>query len=113
MNITIRPVKKTDLDELFSMLQELAEHENEVAALGITREDLEREFFGLGADWQGLVAADNNDHPIGLLFYSFANLIRSLNQGPMIQIDDLYIKPAFRKKGVGQQLLHELALIAQ
>jgi hypothetical protein len=55
------------------MLQELAEHEKEAAALGITREDLEQEFFGVGADWQGLTAVDNTDHPIGLLFYSFAN----------------------------------------
>jgi GNAT superfamily N-acetyltransferase len=31
----------------------------------------------------------------------------------MIQIDNLYIKSAFRKTGVGQQLLYELEWIAE
>jgi GNAT superfamily N-acetyltransferase len=74
---------------------------------------LEKDLFGADADWNGLIAVDAKDEPIGLLFYSITNLFRAYNQGAMIQIDELYVKPDARKKGVGKALLKSLAKLAQ
>ena len=110
--ITIRSIQHKDLEEVFSMLLELVEHENMMDRFTMTREVLEKDLFEAYADWQGLVAVDEKDRPVGLLLYSIANLFRAYNQGAMIQIDELYVRPVFRKQGIGEALLMKLAAIA-
>ena len=103
--ITIRSIQHKDLEEVFSMLLELVEHENMMDRFTMTREVLEKDLFEAYADWQGLVAVDEKDRPVGLLLYSIANLFRAYNQGAMIQIDELYVRPVFRKQGIGEVIM--------
>lgn len=44
--------------------------------------------------------------------YSLSFFNYSTWQGPCLSVDDLYVRPSFRNKGVGTTLLHELAVEA-
>lgn len=109
----IRPATRADLDIIFEMLTALVIHEGLQARFQMTRIRLETELFGENADWNCLVATDGSDLPIGLCLYTFANISRAFNTTAMIQIDDLYVDPAWRKKGVGEELVTALARIAK
>ncbi len=110
---TIRPVSVTDLDQLFSMLVDLVKHEGSFERFKLTRNRLENELFGINADWHCLVAADSSENLLGFCLYTFANINRAFNLSPMIQVDDLYVSPAFRNLKIGQNLIYQLALIAK
>lgn len=109
----IRAVKIEDLDQLFIMLVDLAEHEGLTERFKLTRERLENELFGTNADWNCLVATDIHGKLIGFCLYSIANINRAFNLTPMIQIDDLYISPEYRSAKIGYKLVYQLALIAK
>jgi GNAT superfamily N-acetyltransferase len=108
-----RPVKQSDLDLLFAMLKDLVNHEGLVERFKMTRKRLEEELFGLHADWYCLIATDLQDNPIGFCLYTIANINRAFNTSPMIQLDDLYVKPEWRKSRIGQNLIVHLARIAK
>lgn len=112
-NPTIRPAEKSDLDMLFAMLKELVNHEGLVERFKMTRKRLEEELFSLNSDWHCLIATDLQDNPIGFCLYTITNINRAFNTSPMIQVDDLYVKPEWRKSGVGQNLMLHLARIAE
>lgn len=109
----IRVVLKADLDQLFTLLLDLAQHEGLSERFKLTRERLEDELFGVNADWNCIVATDRYGKLIGFCFYSFANINRAFNVSPMIQIDDLYVSPEYRNAKVGYNLVYQLALIAK
>ncbi len=110
---TIRKVTKADLNQLFSLLCDLTQHEGNAQRFKMTLPRLERELFGPQADWHCLIAADHDDKAIGFCLYTFANINRAFNTSPMIQVDDLYICPSYRQQGIGKALFYELALIAK
>jgi GNAT superfamily N-acetyltransferase len=109
----IREVELNDLDQLFSMLEDLVRYEGIFDRFKMTRRRLEEELFGLNADWHAVVAADLTKQVIGFCLYSFANISRAFNLTPMIQIDDLYVSPDYRRSGIGHELVKELAQIAK
>ncbi|QDQ41009.1 GNAT family N-acetyltransferase [Legionella geestiana] len=113
IDYTIRTVRVDDLDQLFNMLVDLVKYEGSFERFKLTRERLERELFGLNADWNCLVAADSHEKLLGFCLYTFANINRAFNVSPMIQVDDLYISPEFRNAKIGFNLMYQLALIAQ
>ncbi|CEG56900.1 GNAT family N-acetyltransferase [Legionella fallonii] len=110
---SLRAVKTVDLDSLFSMLVELVKYEGIYERFKLTRDRLEEELFGTNADWNCLVAVDMDEHLIGFCLYTFANINRAFNISPMIQIDDLYVHPQYRRAGLGQLLLKEMGSIAR
>jgi ribosomal protein S18 acetylase RimI-like enzyme len=108
----IRAVSRIDLDQLFGMLIDLVKHEGSFDRFKLTRERLENELFGINADWNCLIAADSNQKVLGFCLYTYSNINRAFNISPMIQIDDLYVSPEFRKAKIGHNLISELCLIA-
>lgn len=109
----IRPALAMDLDQLFTMLNDLAHHEGLTDHFKLTKTRLEQELFGMNADWNCLVATDSLENVMGFCFYTYTSINRVYNPSPMIQIDDLYIAPNYRKAKIGHKLIHELAVIAQ
>ena len=107
--LTIRPATVADVPLILQFIRELAEYEREPQAAVATAADLLRDGFGPEpkfrvdiAEWLG--------EPAGFAFY-FWNY--STWQGkPGLYLEDLFVRPRFRGKGIGKALLVHLARVA-
>ena len=107
--LTIRPATASDISLIQQFTRDLAEYEREPEAAVATQEDLLRDGFGPEPKYR-CVIAEWNGEPAGFAFF-FYNY--STWQGkPGLYLEDLFVKPSFRGKGIGKALLLHLAKIA-
>ncbi|MCA1828834.1 MAG: N-acetyltransferase family protein [Myxococcales bacterium] len=106
--LVIRKAEAKDVPLMLQFIRELAEYEREPQAVTATEADLLRDGFGpspryfcLVAEWSGT--------PAGFAFY-FHSYSTWLGRWGLY-LEDLFVRPAFRGKGVGKGLLVELARI--
>ena len=107
--LNIRKATPTDIPLILEFIRELAEYERLLDQAVATPEDLLRDgfsgepkFFAEIADWNGKPAG------FALWFYNYSTF-----QGrPGIYLEDLFVRPQFRKKGIGKALLVHLARVA-
>lgn len=105
----IRPAIAADVPLIAQLIRELADYERAPDEAKASEADLLRDGFGaepryrcLLAEWAGA--------PAGFAFY-FYNY--STWQGrPGLYLEDLFVRPEFRGRGLGKSLLIELARIA-
>lgn len=107
--LRIRPATEADVDLILQFIRDLAEYEREPQAAVATADDIIRDgfrgtpkFWVLIAEWNGATA--------GFAFYFF-NYSTWIGK-PGLFLEDLFVKPEFRGKGIGKALLAELARIA-
>jgi len=106
----IRPATEDDVPIILSLIRELAEYERlsheVVATEGLLRESL----FGERRGPEVLIACCKGA-PAGfaLFFHSFSTFLGR----PGIYLEDLYVKPEFRGRGIGRALLTHLARLAK
>ncbi len=107
MGITIRSATREDASQIFAMIQALAEYEK-LTVRG-TAEALADHLFGdrpfihaLIAEWEGQVAG------FALYFYNYSTFLTKLG----IYLEDLFVLPAYRRRGIATALLEELKRIA-
>lgn len=113
MQFTIRKIEPKDTDVVYKLLIELALHEKIKDKLKLTPEKMQHDLFSDYADWHGFVVDNEEVGVIGFCLFTIANINRSYNTSPMLNIDDLYIKPAFRQYGLGKRLLAAIGNIAK
>src|SRR5512142_918259 len=107
--LNMRPAVPDDIPLILQLIRELAEYEREPQAAVATAADLMRDGWGpepkfrcLIAEWDGAPAA------FALYFWNYSTW-----QGrPGLYLEDLFVRPAFRGRGIGKALLVELAQIA-
>jgi GNAT superfamily N-acetyltransferase len=107
--LKIRPATEKDVELILQFIRDLAEYEREPQAAIATPEDIIRDGFRgnpkfrvLIAEWDGV--------PAGFAFFFF-NYSTWLGK-PGLFLEDLFVKPELRGKGIGKALLAELAKIA-
>jgi GNAT superfamily N-acetyltransferase len=107
--LTLRPATPSDVPAILGFIRELALYEREPDAVLTTEADLLRDgfteprrFHCLMAEWDGT--------PVGfaLYFYNYS----TWEGRPGIYLEDLYVQPAQRGKGIGKSILTRLAAIA-
>ncbi len=106
---TIRPGAASDVQLILRFIRELAEYEREPAAVTATEADLLRDGFGPDPKFR-VVIAEWEGKPAGfaLFFYNYSTW-----QGrPGLYLEDLFVRPEFRGRGIGKQLLAHLAQLA-
>lgn len=109
MSINLRKATKDDIDLILFFIKELAIYEKEPEAAVATREDLLRDGFG-EKPYFHVVIAEYNNEPAGFAFYFF-NYSTWLGKAGLY-LEDLFVIPSFRGKGIGKALLVKLAQIA-
>jgi GNAT superfamily N-acetyltransferase len=107
--LNIRPALAADIPLIQQFIRDLAEYEREPEAAVATQEDLLRDGFGPEPKYR-CVIAEWSGEPAGFAFF-FYNY--STWQGkPGLYLEDLFVKPTFRGKGIGKSLLLHLAKVA-
>lgn len=108
--LEIRPVRRGDESRVLELIRELAEYERLADAVEATPELLADALFGdravaecLLADWEGEVVG------FALYFRNFSTFVGR----PGLYLEDLYVCPSHRGRGIGKALLKTLAGIAR
>jgi GNAT superfamily N-acetyltransferase len=107
--LNIRKGTIADIPLILELIRELAEYEREPQQAVATAEDLRRDGFSAEprfhveiAEWGGEPAG------FALWFFNYSTW-----QGkPGLYLEDLFVRPRFRKKGIGKALLAYLAKVA-
>lgn len=108
--VQIVPASERDVPLIFSFICKLAEYEKLSHEVVATEDGLRDGLFGARPVAEVLLAYWA-DQPAGFALY-FPNFSTFLGQ-PGIYLEDLFVEPAFRGKGIGKALLTRLAQIAQ
>jgi GNAT superfamily N-acetyltransferase len=105
----IRPAQAEDTAAIFSLIQALADYENLSDHVTGSPSDLAQHLFGDRPLITAIVAT-TPDQIIGfaLYFYNYSTFLTK----PGLYLEDLFVLPEYRGKGVGKALLTELAKIA-
>src|SRR5271169_2412492 len=107
--LTIRPATAADVPLILEFIRELAEYEREPQAAVATKAGLLRDGFGPEPKFR-VDIAEWSGEPAGFALY-FWNY--STWQGkPGLYLEDLFVRPRFRGKGIGKALLVHLARVA-
>jgi GNAT superfamily N-acetyltransferase len=108
-SIEIRPATPADVPQILAYIRELAEYEKEPHSALATAEDLQRDGFGQRPRFRCLMG-EHDGHPAGfaLFFYNYSTWRGHAG----IYLEDLFVRPAFRGKGIGKALLARVAEIA-
>ncbi len=106
MTLSIRPAIASDAALIFRFIRELAEYERLAHEVDATESDIAKALFGPNprvfadiAEWEGEPAG------FALWFYNFS----TFRGRHGIYLEDLFVKPELRSKGIGRALLRHLA----
>jgi len=106
MTVTIRRAEQPDAALIFSFIRDLAEYERLAHEVDATEADVAKALFGPNprvfadiAEWEGRPAG------FALWFYNFS----TFRGRHGIYLEDLFVRPEFRSKGIGRALLAHLA----
>lgn len=104
MNFSIRFATQNDMTEVLELIKELAVFEREPDAVRIDVKDLETYGFGKDPKFQCFVAvAGNSVVGMALTYERFSTW-----NGPVLHLEDLIVKEAYRGHGVGGKLLDQV-----
>ena len=105
----IRPATPADVPTILRFIRELALYEREPDAVVATEADLLRDGFGPTPRFTALIA-ELDGAPAGFALYYTSYSTWRGHHG--IRLEDLYVTPALRGKGIGKALLARIAQIA-
>ena len=106
----IRTANKNDVPAIFALIKELAEFEKLADQINTTENELRKTLFGEDRFVEILLAEFNGEIVGQALF--FKNFSTFLGK-PGIYLEDLYVKPEMRGKGIGKMLLDKIISIAK
>lgn len=107
--VTLRDATSPDVPVILRCIQGLAEYERLAHECMATEESLRASLFGESPAAQ-VVLAMVGEEPAGFALW-FRNYSTFLAR-PGIHLEDLFVFPAFRGRGIGRRLLEHLARIA-
>ena len=108
--LSIRAATVNDVALLKDFIYELAEYEREQDQVVITEADLVRDGFGPQPKFRPLIAEWGGQAAGYALFFGFYS---TWEGRPGLFLEDLFVRQAFRGKGIGKALLANVAGIAR
>lgn len=108
---TLRPATPADIPLILAFVRELAEYEREPDAVKIGHAELLRDGFPAPGDprYFECLIAEEGGQPAGFaLFFP----VYSTWRGRALHLEDLFVRPSFRGRGIGKALLTRVAALA-
>ncbi len=106
--VHIRPATAADVSLILALVRGLAEYEREPESAQLTEADLLRDGFGPQPAFSCLIAECNG---VGCGFALYFP-IYSTWAGRSLYLEDLFVEPEYRGRGIGKALLTRVASIA-
>lgn len=107
--INIRAAAAEDAALILQFIRELADYEKAPLEAVATPEDILRDGFSVDPKFRCIIAEwDGRPAGFALFFYNYS----TWRGRPGIYLEDVFVRPEFRKKGIGKALLAHLAQIA-
>src|SRR5688572_18423586 len=108
--ITVSAATPEDVPAILSMIRELAEYEKLLDRVSATEDSLRRDLFGPRPYADVLIGRlDGRVVGYALFFHSYSTFLAR----PGIYLEDVYVQPPVRGRGVGKALLKEVARTAR
>ena len=109
MNSKVRPATARDVPLILGLIHELAEYEKLSHEVTAAEDDLHESLFGLRPGAEVVIAElDGAVAGYALFFHNYSTFL--CKRG--LYLEDLFVRPVFRGKGIGKQLLSHLAKLA-
>lgn len=113
--ISIRPATPEDIPLILALIRELAEYERAPEQAVATPELIRRHLFGEGPGAGGrgpiaeclIGAVDGRPEGFAVFFHNFSTWLGK----PGLYLEDLFVRPASRGRGLGAALLRRVAAI--
>ncbi len=109
--LTLRRADRNDVPVILELIRALAEYEREPDAAVATNEDLLRDGFSDGAPKFHVILAEWEGRPCAFALYFFS--YSTWAGRPGLYLEDLFVRPEHRGKGIGKALLAQLAVVAR
>ncbi|HEV2417883.1 MAG TPA: GNAT family N-acetyltransferase [Terriglobia bacterium] len=107
--INIRAAAPDDAALILQFIRELADYEKAPQEAVAAPEDILRDGFSAHPKFRCIIAEwDGQPAGFALFFYNYS----TWRGRPGIYLEDVFVRPEFRKKGIGKALLAHLAQIA-
>jgi GNAT superfamily N-acetyltransferase len=108
-NVTIAPATAADIPAILDFIRKLAEYEKLSDSVAATESDLHEHLFGPSPAAE-VILARIAAKPVGFALY-FTTFSTFLGR-PGIWLEDLFVLPEFRHRGIGRLLLRHVAATA-
>lgn len=106
----IKPATNKDVSLILSFIKELADYEKLLHEVVATEEILTETLFGTNVHTEVVIGYLNqNAVSFALFFHNFSTFLGR----PGIYLEDLFVRPEARGKGIGQKMLAYLANLAK
>jgi GNAT superfamily N-acetyltransferase len=110
MILRIEPATEQDLPAVLDLVRQLARYEKLEHAMVASQDDFRQALFGAERAAHALMAFAD-DAPVGfaLYFHNFSTFVGKRG----IYLEDIFVEPDYRGRGIGSALLRRLASIAK
>ncbi|MBS0328180.1 MAG: GNAT family N-acetyltransferase [Proteobacteria bacterium] len=112
-HFSIARAAASDLAELHRMVLELAEFEHLAHLCVSTPDDLGRALFGPRPVAEALIGRLQEDSQVVAGFALFFHTYSTFLGRPSLWLEDVFVRPSHRGRGLGRRFLAELAAIAR
>jgi GNAT superfamily N-acetyltransferase len=106
--LTVRDAISEDAALIQALIQELAEYEGKAEHVQTTGVDIARDGFGTNAKFRTFIAEWGSQAVGFAVFFPYYSTWR----GSGMYLEDLYVRPEFRRRGIGTALLAQVTRTA-